>query len=265
MGQLRHFFVPENVAAMTPAPVRADVPQPIFILGFPRSGTTLTEQLLASHSRIRAGGELPFVAELAAIATERTSGWSMIDAPGLAIELRDHYLARAEAYGLLAPGADFFTDKMPLNELYLPLLALAFPASPRVTVMRDPRDVLVSAMSHDFTHGFDCCYRLDTLAHHLAAMRALAAHWRAQFDGHLLGYERLVADQPGETAALMAAIGLPVEGEQARFHESQRIAPTPSYAQVQEPLNDCSIGRWKAYAAMLESAAATVTASSTIS
>ena len=239
-----------DFAGIAPAAVRTDTPQPIFILGFPRSGTTLTEQLLASHSRIRAGGELPFVAELAEIAAARTGGWRTPD-PELAAALRDHYLARAEAYGLLAPGADFFTDKMPLNELYLPLLALAFPASPRVTVLRDPRDIFVSAMSHDFTHGFDCGYRLDDLAHHLAAMRSLAAHWRAQFGGHLLGYEALVADQPGETAALMAAIRLPVEAGQAKFHESRRIAPTPSYAQVQEPLNDRSVGRWRHYAAMI--------------
>ncbi len=257
---LRGFFTPENLAAMTPAPVRGEVPQPIFILGFPRSGTTLTEQLLASHSRIRAGGELPFVAELAALATERTGGafpgrFEKLDA-ALRAEfgavLRDHYLSRAEAYGLLAPGAAFFTDKMPLNELYLPLLALAFPESPRVTVARDPRDVLVSTMSHDLTHGFDCGYRPGDLARHLAAMHVLATHWRAQFSGHLLVYERLVADQAGETAALMAACGLAVEPAQARFHESRRIAPTPSYAQVQEPLNDRSIGRWRAYAAMLE-------------
>jgi Tfp pilus assembly protein PilF len=257
--QLKRFFA--NAATMKPAPVRTDVPQPIFILGFPRSGTTLTEQLLASHSQIRAGGELPFVAELAAIAAERTGGWRTFDTR-LAADLRDHYLARAEVYGLLEPGAAFFTDKMPLNELYLPLLALAFPQSPRVTVERDPRDILVSAMSHDFTHGFDCGYRPDTLAHHLAAMREVAGHWRAQFGGHVLGYERLIADQPGETAALMAAIGLPVEAGQTRFYESRRIAPTPSYAQVQEPLNDRSIGRWEAYAPML---AAIPGASSTIS
>jgi tetratricopeptide (TPR) repeat protein len=246
IASLRRF----EFGAMAPAPLRADVPQPVFILGFPRSGTTLIEQVLASHSRIRAGGELPFVAELAEIAAARTRGWTAPD-PSLPAALRDQYLARAEAYGLLAPGAAYFIDKMPLNELYVPLLALAFPQSPRVTMLRDPRDILVSAMSHDFTHGFDCGYRPDTLAHHLAAMRALAAHWRAELGGHALGYEALIADQAGETAALMAAIGLELEPAQARFYESQRVAPTPSYAQVQEPLNDRSIGRWRNYAPML--------------
>jgi tetratricopeptide (TPR) repeat protein len=262
VADLRAFFAPEHLAAMTPAPVVAGVPQPIFILGFPRSGTTLTEQVIASHSRVRAGGELPFAAELTAIAAERSEGAypARFDAlsatmrTGLAADLRDHYLARAQAFGLLAPGADFFTDKMPLNALYLPLLRLAFPAAPLVSVTRHPLDVMVSAMSHDFTHGFDCGYRLDDAAHHFAMMSALAGHWRdgLGIPSHALGYERLVAAQETETAALMAHLGLAMEPAQRAFHESKRFAPTPSYAQVQEPLNDRSIGRWRHYADALE-------------
>ncbi|MBW8735565.1 MAG: sulfotransferase, partial [Asticcacaulis sp.] len=223
------------------------MPQPIFVLGFPRSGTTLTEQVLASHSHIRAGGELPFVAELSEIAAQRSGGAfpahaDQLDADTrstLAAHLRDHYLARAEAFGLLAPGMSFFTDKMPLNELYLPLLRLAFPAAPLVAVGRHPLDVMVSAISHDFTHGFNCGYRLEDAARHYALIDTLMAEWR-RLPGivpHQLGYERFVAAQQAETDALMAHIGLPMEPAQLAFHESQRFAPTPSYAQVQEPLN----------------------------
>ncbi|MEG3151368.1 sulfotransferase [Sphingomonas sp. ZT3P38] len=262
VAELRAFFAPTNLSHLVPAPVRPDIPQPIFILGFPRSGTTLTEQVLASHSGIRAGGELPFAAELSAIAAERSAGaypasFDALAAPmraSLATELRDHYLARAGAYGLLAPGATFFTDKMPLNELYLPLLRLAFPASPLISATRHPLDVMVSAMSHDFTHGFDCGYRLEDVAHHYATMADLAAHWRAAlgFQSHALGYEHLVAAQAPETTALMAHLGLAMEPAQLVFHQSRRFAPTPSYAQVQEPLNDRSIGRWRHYADELE-------------
>jgi len=262
VGDLTAFFTPDRFAALTPAPIRQDVPQPIFILGFPRSGTTLTEQVLASHSRIRAGGELPFVAELAAIATERTRGAfpahvNDLDAATratLATDLRDHYLARAEAFGLLAPGTSFFTDKMPLNDLYLPLLRLAFPAAPLVAVGRHPLDVMVSAMSHDFTHGFNCGYRLEDAARHYALIDTLMAEWRRLrgIAPHQLCYENFVAAQRGETEALMAHIGLPMEPAQLTFHESQRFAPTPSYAQVQEPLNDRSIGRWRHYQRELE-------------
>lgn len=266
IADLRSFFAPDRFAALTPAPVRDDVPQPIFILGFPRSGTTLTEQVLASHSRIRAGGELPFVAELAAVAAERTRGAfpahvNDLDAASratLASELRDQYLARAGAFGLLAPGTGFFTDKMPLNELYLPLLRLAFPAAPLVAVARHPLDIMVSAMSHDFTHGFNCGYRLEDAARHFAAIDALMADWRALpgIAPHALGYERFVAAQAAETGALMAHVGLAMEPAQLAFHESRRFAPTPSYAQVQEPLNDRSIGRWKHYRRELDPARA---------
>jgi len=266
IADLTSFFRPERFAALAPASVRDDVPQPIFILGFPRSGTTLTEQVLASHSGVRAGGELPFAAELAAVAAERTRGSfpthvNDLDAATratLAIDLRDHYVARAEAFGLLAPGTSFFTDKMPLNELYLPLLRLAFPAAPLVAVGRHPLDVMVSAMSHDFTHGFNCGYRLEDAARHYALIDTLMAEWR-KLPGiapHQLRYENFVAAQMGETEALMAHIGLAMEPGQLAFHESQRFAPTPSYAQVQEPLNDRSIGRWRHYARELEPARA---------
>jgi Tfp pilus assembly protein PilF len=270
VADLRAFFTPAKFSAMTPAPVAADVPQPIFILGFPRSGTTLTEQVIASHSRIRAGGELPFAAELWAIAVERGAGAypgnfaALPDAlrTNLATELRDHYLARAKAYSLLAAGADFFTDKMPLNELYLPLLRLAFPAAALVSVSRHPLDVMVSAMSHDFTHGFDCGYRLADAASHFAAMNDLADHWREGLGihSHALGYERFVAAQETETDALMTHVGMGMEPAQLAFHESRRFAPTPSYAQVQEPLHDRSIGRWQHHARALEPARAVLAA-----
>ena len=263
---LSAFFRPANLAAMVPAPVAKGVPQPIFILGFPRSGTTLTEQVIASHSRVRAGGELPFAAELSTIAVERSGGayprdFAALSGPlrtSLATSLRDHYLARAKAFGLLAPGADFFTDKMPLNELYLPLLRLAFPAAPLVSVTRHPLDVMVSAMSHDFTHGFDCGYRLEDAARHFAAMNDLTAHWRdgLAIHSHILGYERFVGAQETEAAALMKHLGLAMEPTQRAFHESRRFAPTPSYAQVQEPLHDRSIDRWRHYAGALAPACA---------
>ena len=258
IAELRAFFSAGRFAALPSAGVRRDVPQPIFILGFPRSGTTLTEQVLASHSRVRAGGELPFTVELrdfAALATGAPfpaglGALAAADRSHLPALFRDFYLARAESHGLLAPGADFFTDKMPLNELYLPLLRMAFPEAPVVAVARHPLDVMVSVMAHDMTHGFNCGYALGDAAHHFAAVSALDAYYR---DGlgiarHELVYERFVAGQESETARLMAHLGLGMEAAQLRFHESARFAPTPSYAQVQEPLNDRSIGRWRNYA-----------------
>ncbi len=243
----------------TPRPGRREGPQPLFILGMPRSGTTMAEQLLTSHSRIVAGGELPFTADLRDFAGRMLGDgepfphgmgklWAA-DHHHIPALLRDFYLARAETYGLTHPGPAFFTDKMPLNEIYLPLLRLAFPDAPIVAVRRHPLDILVSVMAHDMTHGFDCGYRLEDTAHQFSAVSALTRSYRDM--PHIFSYEDFVADQVSETARLMAHVGLAPEPAQARFHESRRHAPTPSYAQVREPVHARSIGRWKNYRTQL--------------
>lgn len=238
-----------------PKPARREGPQPLFILGMPRSGTTMAEQVLTSHPAIRAGGELPFTAELRDFAGPLDFGRMIAaDQHHLPALFRDFYLARSDLYGLTAPGAALFTDKMPLNEIYLPLLRLAFPEAPMVMVRRHPLDTLVSIMMHDMTHGFDCGYRLEDAAHQLAAISLLTARYHETIPPapHVFAYERFVADQDRETAHLMAHVGLPVDPAQARFHENLRHAPTPSYAQVREPLHDRSIWRWKNYRTQLE-------------
>jgi hypothetical protein len=246
--------------------VRTDVPQPVFIMGFPRSGTTLVEQILASHSAVRAGGELPFIADLRRIALNLlpaneepfpenlAQSWTA-DNRYVATLFRDYYLARAGQYGLTDEGAAsrakaFFTDKMPFNEIWLPVLRMAFPQAKVVHVVRHPLDVCVSMMSNNFTHGFNCGYHIEDIVHHLSAVTDLVAHYRTElgFADFTLSYEALVANQEAETRRLLDYLGLPFEEACLRFHESSRYAPTPSYAQVTEKLNDRSIGRHSHYA-----------------
>lgn len=258
---LADFFDAKRMTSLPRPTRRCDTPQPIFVLGFPRSGTTLTEQILASHTAIRAGGELPFGRELRDLAVLLAGGESAfpqglgrIEETNWPERLRDHYLARAKSYELTEPGAAFFTDKMPLNEMWLPLLRLAFPESPVVLVRRHPLDVLTSVMAHDMTHGFNCAYRVDDAARHMALMDRLIERYR---DSGIeltceLRYEALIADQAGETQRLMQSIGLEMEPAQLRFFERETVSPTPSYAQVREPLNHRSIGRWRNYGEQLE-------------
>jgi len=263
--RLKKFFTRERIAQLPRATVRADVPQPIFVIGFPRSGTTLIEQILSSHPAIRAGGELPFLADLRRIALnllpendepfpENLAQSVTADKRFVATMFRDYYFARAEQYGLLDSGTHaFFTDKMPFNEIWLPVLRMAFPEAKVVHVLRHPLDVCVSMMSNHFTHGFHCGYRIEDVVHHLAAVWDLVEHYRTQlgFADFTLRYESLVASQEVQTRRLLDYLGLPFDPACLRFHENRRYAPTPSYAQVTEKLNDRSLGRHLHYRAAL--------------
>lgn len=263
-GQCRQFFTRENLAALPRAATRTDVAQPIFITGFPRSGTTLIEQILCSHSQVRPGGELTFLGDLVRLTGELLPGaegypgnlarcWTA-DRHYVAALLRDYYCARAEQYGLFRDAKPFFTDKMPFNEIHLPLLKLAFPRAKIVRVVRHPLDVCVSMLANNMTHGFACAYRLEDITHHLAAVFDLVEHYCREADPgeHVLRYESLIADQSGETAKLLQYLGLPFEAACLRFHENRRYAPTPSYAQVTEPLNDGALNRHRHYAQQLQ-------------
>jgi len=255
--RLASFFASRAAADLPKAERRDDVPQPIFIAGSPRSGTTLTERILASHSEVEAGGELPFGSELQELAVTLAGGdWTfpaglLRAEPGWAGKLRDLYLDRAEQFGLFKNGARYFTDKMPSNDFWLPLLRLAFPQSPIVLVRRHPLDVLTSIMAHEMTHGFYSAYRLEDAARHFALSDWLVEQYRAAGLGPTcdLRYETLVANQAEETERLTASVGLQMEPEQLNFHERGAVPATPSYEQVRRPLNDRSIGNWKNHAA----------------
>ncbi len=267
---MRAYFSAGTMARIPRASTRGDVPQPVFILGAPRSGTTLIEQVLSTHSAVRAGGEHAWIGELRDISQRlcRYGG----DFPGcldataaaderhLAAVLRDHYFARAEAAGLTAQGARLFTDKTPFNEINLPLLLMAFPEAKLVLVKRDPRDVAVSMLSNNLSHGFNCAYRIEDIVSHLAATDALLADFQRElgYAVHVLQYERFVTDHESETRRLLAHVGLPFEDACLRFHESRRYAPTPSYARVAEKVNDRSVGRWRYFAEQLAPHVATL-------
>jgi tetratricopeptide (TPR) repeat protein len=260
---LKAFFVRTSMARLPRASRRRDVPQPVFVLGFPRSGTTMIEQVLCSHSAVRAGGELPWLGELRDLSLRLFPDagpfpdnlarcWNA-DQRHAAALFRDHYLARAEAGGLLAPGREYFVDKMPFNEMYLPLACMAFPGARIVRIQRDPRDVCVSMLSNHLTHGFNCAYRIEDIVRHLAATFDLLGHFRRELDFEecVLRYEGFILDQVGETRRLLDYLGLPFEEACLRFHENPRYAPTPSYARVADQLNDRSIGRHHNFAAQL--------------
>lgn len=259
-ARLQRFFVrTPNMELLPYASLREGVAQPVFIIGVPRSGTTLIEQILASHPAVRAGGELTFANEWPQLISRLLPGATSFpeslaqtctaDWHHVAFLMRDYYFARAEARGLLQPGKRCFTDKMPFNEMWLPLIRMAFPGAKIVRAVRHPLDICVSMLSHQMTHGFDCGYRPATIVRHLCAMFDLSQHYRREFtmDECTLRYEDLVRHPEDQVRRLLDHLQLPFDPACLSFHAHGRYAATPSYAQVSEKPHDRSIGRYRHY------------------
>jgi tetratricopeptide (TPR) repeat protein len=258
-ARFKQFFTRENMERMPRARRRADVAQPIFIMGPPRAGAALVEQIVCGHSDVGAGGEIPFLAELRKVAADLmpsqqpfpedlAHSWTA-DRRYIATVLRDYYLARAESYGLLENRKAFFTDKMPFNEVYLPLLEMAFPQVKIVHVVRHPLDICISMMSSHVTHGFHCGYRIEDIAHHLAAAFDLFEHYRRELDpgDYVLRYESLVADPAEQTRKLLAYLGLAREERCPPSHEQRRQTPASGAARVPAEINDHALNRHRHY------------------
>lgn len=250
-GRFKQFFTRENMERMPRAQTRRDVPQPVFIMSLPCSGATLVERILCSHSALTAGGELPFLGELRKVAGDAlpsqqpfpenlAQSWTA-DRHYAATLLRDYYLARVERHGLLTAGKTFFTDRMPFNSVYLPLLKMAFPEAKIVHIRRNPLDVCVSVMATEVTQGFNCGYRIEDASHHLAAVFDLYEHYRREIDlgDYTLQYEALVADPEAQTRKLLDYLGLPFEAACLG-------------TQAPASLNDGSINRYRHYAQQMK-------------
>jgi tetratricopeptide (TPR) repeat protein len=257
--RLAEFFVARRLAILPRAAVRSDIAQPIFIVGFPRSGTTMIEQSLSAHPRIAAGDELPVINELTALMPRMLASplahpealselWLGDQAEGLD-NLRDYYLQRARQLGAMREGADFFTDKMPLNETHLGLIGLIFPKTPIIHVVRHPLDVTLSVFSNHLTHGFYCAYDLATIARHYALVTDLVERYLREMKLNYLRvrYEDVIDDQEGRVREMLEFVGLPFDRRCLDFHENTRYARTASYAQVAEKLYDRSRFRYLAY------------------
>ncbi|MDF0491403.1 sulfotransferase [Sphingomonas sp. H39-1-10] len=262
--ELGDFFTPGRTPLLPRATTRDDVPQPVFIVGFPRSGTTLVEQTLTSHPHFAAGDELPVIGQLAERAPmllgsqlsypKALSELWLGDRAGLVASLRDLYLNEAARFGAVDPAKRWFTDKMPLNETHLGLIHILFPKSPIVHLVRHPLDVVLSVFSNGLTHGYYCAYALESAATHYARIAELIAAYRAALPlhYHALRYEDLVAEQEREVRALFGFIGEDFDARTLAFHENARPARTASYAQVTEKLYTRSVHRYRHYLKHLE-------------
>ncbi len=228
-------------------------PLPVFVLGMPRSGTTLVEQILASHPAVHGAGELDEMRQMVRTLPERLGTTTTF--PDCA-KLMDRALSQQLAEGYLdslrerGPGVERVTDKMTGNYLRLGLIALLLPEAWVIHCRRSPLDTCLSCYFQNFAHGLSFSYDLRHLGLVYRQYIRLMEHWHRFLPLPILDvqYENLVADQEAQSRRIVEFCDLPWDETCLHFHEQQREVRTASFWQVRQPLYTDSAGRWRAYA-----------------
>ena len=246
-------FSPEFMARATA--LAQDDERPVFILGMPRAGTTLVEQIAASHPQVYGAGELTFFPEQLP-ALLRRAGQTSTYPRGIGRRLNELGALAPRYLAVLASRAGQarrVSDKMPYNFLYLGVIAALFPRARVVHCTRHPLATCHSIFTRDLTGSHPYSYDLAGLAAAYAGYRRLMDHWREVLKVPMLDldYEALVDDQQGETRRLIEFLGVPWDPACLHFHESRRAVATASQWQVRQPLYTDARDHWRQYRAQL--------------
>jgi tetratricopeptide (TPR) repeat protein len=226
--------------------------RPIFIVGMPRSGTTLTEQILASHPEVAAGGELSTMLSIS-METQRLSanGQSYPGCvAGLGAEhmqlLANRYLNRLDK---VAANSRRVTDKLPFNFMHVGLIALLFPRAAIIHCRRHPLDNCLSCYFTRFADQISFANDLGTLGRYYLDYERLMRHWNSVLPGRILDYpyESIVAETEPSVRRLLGHCGLEWNDACLEFHRTERSVRTPSRWQVRQPIYSRSVGRWRNY------------------
>jgi tetratricopeptide (TPR) repeat protein len=224
-------------------------PAPIFIVGLPRSGSTLIEQILASHSQVEGTAELPDVGRVIGSLPARAEGQNYPEALRLLAaedwrELGASYLERTQRH---RSGLPFFTDKMPNNFPSIGLIHLMLPNAKIIDARRHPLDSCFGSFKQHFAHGQTFSYDLVEIGEYFLEYRRMMRHWEEVLPGRVLEvrYEDMVRDQEGQTRRLLAYCGLPWEDACLRFYETERAVRTASSEQVRQPIYSSSVNHWR--------------------
>ena len=233
-------------------------PAPIFIVGLPRSGSTLIEQILASHSRVEGTMELPnilnIVAQFDDLAATRDGYPETVAAatPAQLSALGRRYLE--ETAPLLRSGRDHFTDKLPNNFSHIGLIHAILPRAILIDARRHPLDACFSTFKQHFAEGQTFSYDLEDLGRYYRSYLSLMDHWDAVLPGRVLHvqYEELVREPQVHIRRLLEHCGLEFEPACLKFHETRRAVRTASAEQVRQPLYTSGVGYWRHFEAELE-------------
>ncbi|HED53565.1 MAG TPA: sulfotransferase family protein [Phycisphaerales bacterium] len=252
----------ERMQAMPKA--GSDSEQPVFVVGMPRSGTSLIEQIIASHPQGAGAGEL---AELLVIASKFEGmrepkgivflqDVNRLRAPAIK-QAAEHYLQSLRHTCEITggdPNADRIVDKLPYNYILLPLVQILFPNAKIIHVHRDPRDVCVSNFFQDFLGPLGYSYNINHMARCYADYERIIAHMHEVIDLPILDvrYESLVSDPEPEIRKILDHIGLPFDEACLEFHKAKREVHTASLEQVRKPMYTSSKARWRRYGSKLD-------------
>jgi tetratricopeptide (TPR) repeat protein len=248
---LIRYFTRDRLSSLARASVSNQVP--VFIVGMPRSGTSLVEQILSTHSQLHGAGELDFLQQV------WTGTMQMLNAAPNEYPSCLDRLTTAQAEGMsqiylqpllaLDPAAKRITDKLPLNFLHLGLVQLLLPGARVIDCVRDVRDTCISCYMATFNGGNEFKHDLNHTAHFYEQSRRLMRHWRETLDLPILevSYEQLVTNPEIHMKKMLAFLGLPWEAECLQFHRNKRAVVTSSMQQVRLPMYQSSVGRWRNY------------------
>ena len=245
------YFSPRRLRCLPRASYRDT--KPVFVVGMPRSGTSLTEQILASHPGVYGAGELDFINRV----FEGTLGMlsaTVAEFPSCLDRLSvDRADGMAQIYlepmKSLSPNALRIVDKMPLNFLHLGLISLLLPEAKIIHCRRDPLDNCLSCHMTNFVVAHDYKYELNNLGRFYRIHDRVMAHWKSVLDLPILevDYEKVVADPEGQARRMVEFVGLPWDDRCVQFHKTKRAVVTASVAQVRKPIYSSSVQRWRNY------------------
>ncbi len=236
----------------------SDNSEPIFVLGMPRTGTTLVERILGSHSSIFSAGELNNFAhclmELAGEVAGKKLGRDELVPLTATLDFKDlgeRYIASTRN---LVGHTAHFIDKLPINFLYVGLINLALPNAKIINLQRNPMDTCYAVYKSLFKDGYPFSYALEELGSYYVAYDRLMTHWNTVLPGvvHTVNYEDVVADIESEARNLIDCCGLDWQEQCLRFYENKQASTTASATQIRQPVYSSSVGKWRHYERQLQ-------------
>jgi len=251
MGDLMEFFNRPNLRRLPHAMHESELP--VFIVGMPRSGTSLLEQILSSHPSIHGAGELSWLFRCYESLVRRCPPNTLTLSAAFDHLARADLEAVAEEYlqplAALNPKAKRIINKQPANFLHLGLVKLLFPFSKVIYCHRAAEDTCLSCYMTDFASGHDFTHSLPSLGHYYRQHELMMAHWKSVLNLSILDvrYEEVVADLEGQTRRILQFLELPWDEKCLRFHENKRFIATASNRQARLPIFRSSVGRAKHY------------------